>query len=206
MAGREEKARTYLRAPARRERILEAARRLFAEKGYAGARIREIARTAGIHQATLYDHFPSKEALFAAAVVEPLVEAMQGMYERAAGYRQASSRAEFWPLALASVERHLAAMEALYPLLIRALFAEPELARRLYRERIRPIFGERGRAMAGAVREGIDPEQLALFAFGLFFAVAMDRALGESAPPLPETARQLAELACFGFAPDSLRS
>lgn len=41
--------------------ILEAALRLFAERGYAGASIRDIAKASGVQSATLYSHYPSKE-------------------------------------------------------------------------------------------------------------------------------------------------
>ena len=42
-------------------RILKAARKVFAEKGYDGARVDEIAREAGINKAMLYYYFNSKE-------------------------------------------------------------------------------------------------------------------------------------------------
>ncbi len=48
-----------------RGRILEAALGLFAERGYAGTSIRDIAGTVGIQSATLYGHFPSKEHILA---------------------------------------------------------------------------------------------------------------------------------------------
>ena len=48
---------------ARRALIVEAAREVFAARGYAGASMEEIARRAGITKATLYDHFSSKQAL-----------------------------------------------------------------------------------------------------------------------------------------------
>ena len=44
-----------------RGRILEEALRLFAETGYAGTSIREIASASGVQSASLYAHFPSKE-------------------------------------------------------------------------------------------------------------------------------------------------
>lgn len=43
--------------------MIAAAREIFADAGYAGASMEEIARCAGITKATLYDHFPSKCAL-----------------------------------------------------------------------------------------------------------------------------------------------
>jgi len=48
------------------ERILDAARRVFLERGLAGASIDEIARLARAGKPTIYARFPSKEALFAA--------------------------------------------------------------------------------------------------------------------------------------------
>jgi AcrR family transcriptional regulator len=47
----------------RREQILDAACRVFAEKGFAGASIREIAREVGVTEGLLYHYFESKEQL-----------------------------------------------------------------------------------------------------------------------------------------------
>lgn len=49
----------------RRERILSAAARVFAESGYDAAGMREVATAAGITTPVLYDHFPSKAQLYA---------------------------------------------------------------------------------------------------------------------------------------------
>jgi TetR/AcrR family transcriptional regulator len=48
---------------ATRERILAAAEKVFAEKGYDGARIDEIAREAEVNKALIYYYFESKEDL-----------------------------------------------------------------------------------------------------------------------------------------------
>lgn len=60
-----------MRADARRNRelILVAADEAFAEEGL-GVPVDEIARRAGVGAGTLYRHFPTKEALFAAVLVE----------------------------------------------------------------------------------------------------------------------------------------
>jgi TetR/AcrR family transcriptional regulator, acrAB operon repressor len=47
-----------------REKILEAALRLFSRQGYRGTSIREIADAAGISTGNLYHQFPDKESLF----------------------------------------------------------------------------------------------------------------------------------------------
>jgi AcrR family transcriptional regulator len=51
---------------ARREDILVAARRVFAERGFKGTTIADIADIAGIALGTVYLYFPSKDDLFAA--------------------------------------------------------------------------------------------------------------------------------------------
>lgn len=55
--------RRRLSAEERRELILDGAMRVFAERGYQEASMGQIARTAGITPAVIYDHFPSKAAL-----------------------------------------------------------------------------------------------------------------------------------------------
>jgi AcrR family transcriptional regulator len=54
------------------ERILDAAGRVFLERGFSGASVDEIAEVACAGKPTIYARFPSKQALFA-AVVERLV-------------------------------------------------------------------------------------------------------------------------------------
>lgn len=46
-------------------RVLGAALKLFAERGYAGASVRDVAAAAGVKPATLYAHYPSKEHILA---------------------------------------------------------------------------------------------------------------------------------------------
>ncbi len=49
------------------ERILEAARRVFLERGFEGASVEEIAEAARSGKPTIYARYPNKQALFAAA-------------------------------------------------------------------------------------------------------------------------------------------
>ncbi len=46
-----------------RERILAAALDLFAQHGFGGASMRELARRVGIRESSLYNHFPGKAAI-----------------------------------------------------------------------------------------------------------------------------------------------
>ena len=56
----------YRRAPdEKRDRIAEAAARLFAERGYGATKTSEIAAAAGVSEGILFHHFGSKRELFA---------------------------------------------------------------------------------------------------------------------------------------------
>jgi AcrR family transcriptional regulator len=52
-----------------RQALLDAALGLFAEKGYYGTSLRDIARHVGVRESALYNYFPSKESLFEAVVM-----------------------------------------------------------------------------------------------------------------------------------------
>ena len=54
----------------RREQILETAAELFAAKGFHGVSVSEIGRACGISGPALYKHFPSKDAVLAAMLVD----------------------------------------------------------------------------------------------------------------------------------------
>lgn len=67
---------------ARRELIEGVAAEAFAENGYDGVSLEEIARAAGITKATLYDHFASKRELHTELLAEAAAEMLSFMRER----------------------------------------------------------------------------------------------------------------------------
>ena len=78
--GQDMSTHTRMSGAARREAILEAVKRVFAERGFDGTTTRELAMAAGVSEALLYKHFPSKESLYAAmrgvCANGPLVQAV----------------------------------------------------------------------------------------------------------------------------------
>jgi AcrR family transcriptional regulator len=58
----------YAKTAARRVQVLQAARESFAERGYEGSSLRDIARRAGITHAGLIHHFSNKETLLTAVL------------------------------------------------------------------------------------------------------------------------------------------
>lgn len=64
--------RSHSRRPDRRRRILEAALRCFARRGFAATTIEDIRAASGASTGSLYHHFGSKEALAGALYLEGL--------------------------------------------------------------------------------------------------------------------------------------
>ena len=54
--------------PDTRSTVLTNAKRLFAQHGYVGVSVRDIAKACGIRAASLYHHFPDKESLYLATM------------------------------------------------------------------------------------------------------------------------------------------
>lgn len=68
------------------ERIMDAAEALFGERGYAATTLRDVAAAVGVRNPSLYNHFESKEALYAAVLergIRPVFEALVAWVERA---------------------------------------------------------------------------------------------------------------------------
>lgn len=64
-------------AKSTRERILDSAEHLFAERGLAGTAVRDIAAGVGLNAASLYNHFAGKEGLYEAVLergLRPILE------------------------------------------------------------------------------------------------------------------------------------
>jgi AcrR family transcriptional regulator len=66
-----------------KRRLLDGARRLFAQQGYSNTSIRDIAKACGINSATLYSHVPSKADLYI-EIVDPYLDAAQAAFSAAA--------------------------------------------------------------------------------------------------------------------------
>jgi AcrR family transcriptional regulator len=57
-----------------RQAILDAALALFAEKGYFGTSLRDVATAVGVRESALYNYFPGKDALFQALLAAESAE------------------------------------------------------------------------------------------------------------------------------------
>src|SRR4051794_28480652 len=65
------------RGEATRAALVEAARELFSERGYAAVGTNEVVKRAGVTRGAMYHHFPDKRELFRAAYEETEKELVQ---------------------------------------------------------------------------------------------------------------------------------
>ena len=84
----------------RRDELLNAAVRVFAEKGIAGATIADVAEAAGVAKGTFYLYFTSKEHLLAALRERFVAEVLA----HARSYLDRVGRDDWWELADALIE------------------------------------------------------------------------------------------------------
>ncbi|MCA5892909.1 TetR/AcrR family transcriptional regulator [Isoptericola sp. NEAU-Y5] len=74
-------ARARMTATQRREQLIEVSRGLFAEKGFEGTSVEEVAARAEVSKPVVYEHFGGKEGIYAVVVdreVRALTDALTG--------------------------------------------------------------------------------------------------------------------------------
>jgi AcrR family transcriptional regulator len=117
-------ARRRLKPEIRRERLLEAAASVFAERGYEAARIEQIAEAADVSAGLLYRHFAGKRELYAELVHRADKELLRHLAEAAAPGPPSGRRLELGlDAVLAFVEGH----RNLWRMLMREV-VDPEIA------------------------------------------------------------------------------
>ncbi len=130
------------RAAFTQRRILDAAEAVFALRGLNGTRVREIAEAAGVNGATLYNYYPSKDALYEAVLergVRPLTEFI-GEFSAVANEEESARNV------VRAVMTHLAKRPHLSKLIYLEAISEgdflPQLARRWFQPILDQIVGE----------------------------------------------------------------
>lgn len=157
------------RAEARPQEIADAGLAVFADRGYASARLADIAARAGVSKAALYLYFPTKADLFRAILLQHLRP----------GVGAVVTIAEDEAASLATIERVLAALAVtmsapLVGTLARIVIAEsrnfPEIARAWREAVVAPALGAMAQAIArgqaaGNLRDG-NPRLMAMSVVG----------------------------------------
>jgi AcrR family transcriptional regulator len=163
-----------------RARLLEAATRVFARQGYAGTRILDIVKEAGLSTGAVYARFRSKEELLREAVVsgsrrwahlsaEP-PRRVADLIARGAGLRRA-------PLS----DQDAVRLEAYV-----AARREPEVAaalagaRKQWRTTIQPLVD--AATADGTVAASVDPEAVLYFVHTMHLGLLLQRGAGAAGP------------------------
>lgn len=186
----------------KRARILEAATRIFASKGFACSTVAEVAREAGVADGTIYLYFRNKDDLLIRLVEERislLIERMSRALEEARS-----------PLEKVAtfIRSHLRMVEA-SPELAQVLIVEPRQSENLLVEHLAPALrsylGLLGEILEegiadGSIDPGLDSRAMRHALFGALDEVAYSWLRREKRFDLQANAAQLAELFVRGLA------
>lgn len=154
-----------------REVILDTAERLFAARGVDGVALRDLAREMNLTAPSLYNHFPSKQALYDAVLergIRPIVELVSESWRRGTLSPEDLSRTNN------KLVTHLAAHPHLARLMQRALLDDNREVQALMARWLGPLYDQgvavtRGLAGEAGWKPALVPH-LALGLFGMIFA------------------------------------
>lgn len=181
-----------LKASARKDRILDAATAVFAEKGFHQATVKAIAKLAGVADGTIYNHFENKEALLIG-----LLDRLNETDRRAEHFAQAENT-DFRAFFVSYLRRRFALLwpnARVFQAVLPELIANPKL-KTLYRHTLlAPTMAVGERYLETLIAQGeLEPIDVPLavrtFAatfFGLLFLEMLDdEPLSARSDELPE--------------------
>lgn len=192
------------RAVEKRERILRAAVKVFARKGFYASRVSEIAKAAGVADGTIYLYFKSKDelltSLFEDRISRLLTLLRREMEHLPVGPARVRRLVEY-QLGLLEGERDLAEV----------ITVNLRQSSRLLKQYATKRFTEYLDLMASVIAEGqrlgelrddVSPRIMARAIFGALDGIAMTWALGNAEPGgLKRAASQLADVLLDGLRP-----
>ena len=174
-----------------RERLLDAAARVFASKGYSGTKILDIVREAGLSSGAVYGRFESKNDLLTEAVVSRSI--------RQAHLRQADDGERVADLIVRGTSENKGPLSDLEAMQLEAYVTarrEPEVAealaeaRRRRRVAVQPLVD--AALTDGTVSPDADPDSILYLLETLRLGLLLQRAAG-MAPPDPEGWKRLVQ-------------
>src|SRR5690606_27341627 len=135
----------------------DAAEALFAARGFAGVSVREIAARVGLNQASLYNHFDGKQALYEAVLERGLHPIFSLLVESAAG------RGPTGQELLDAVLDRLWQTPHIPKLVQREILDDGEVLEAMIRRWLRPIYEQGELAVRATVPPGEwSPEEIPL--------------------------------------------
>ena len=134
-----------------RQKVLDAARALFAERGYEPATIRDIAKGAGMSTGAVFANFQDKAELFEAVLSEDLAKLAETL--RAAAAAETSLRARLLAALTAGYHGSLEQLPLVQAVVARSWF-QPVASEMRTRTAIKPLVMVVSDALQTGVREG----------------------------------------------------
>jgi len=187
----------------KRERILEAAIKMFAERGFHTATVAEIARAAGVADGTIYLYFKSKEDLLLRLFDEKMTELTAEARAEVEGQHTAPEKLRrFIQLHLALVERN----PDLASVLIVELRQSAQFLRAADRNKLAAYADVIGEAVRSGQEKGeldatVSPGTVKRAIFGALDELALAWLLGGRRASLRKTAAEVAEWFVRGLLP-----
>jgi AcrR family transcriptional regulator len=152
----------------RRHQLIDIARSLFAERGYEGTSIEEVAQRAGVSKPVVYEHFGGKEGLYAVVVDREMSALLDGVTASLTN-NQYRPRVEAVTLALLT---YIEERTDGYRVLIRD--SPPSLSPGTYSTLFNDAVSQVASILAGDFsRRGLDPELAPMYARALVGSVSM---------------------------------
>lgn len=165
----------------RRQQIIRTAMQQFAQKGFKGTTTKEIATAAGVNEALIFRHFPSKQDLYSAIIDFKMSEYQQkirSVLER--DIERLDDEALFEDLAYGLLELHRQDGTFLRLLLHSALEGH-ELSRMFFQSQATPNFQFIADYIARRIKDGVyrpvEPKAMARAFFGMVVYQAQVREL-----------------------------
>lgn len=134
-----------------RQKVLDAARQLFAERGYEPATIRDIAKGAGMSTGAVFANFQDKAELFEAVLATDMVKLAETM--KAAAAAEGSTRARLLAALGAGYHSSLEQLPLVQAVIARSWF-QPVAAEMRTRDAIKPLLAVVTDALQAGVGEG----------------------------------------------------
>jgi TetR/AcrR family transcriptional regulator len=166
-----------------RDRVLQVAQVLFAERGYRGTSLRDIAKRIGIKAPSLLHHFPSKQQLYL-AVLDKMFESLEDAANRIAWGRE--SPQERMRQAVGNAIDFIASHPDFVRIMWKEMADESGIGRQVLKRRLPPLFSTAVNFIFRGQRDGefraeVDPLHfmwsLNSITIGYFTTAAMIRRL-----------------------------
>lgn len=167
--------KTRLKCYERREQILKATTEVFSVYGFHGSSMRRLARAAGVSEAVIYQHFPSKEALYD-AIIQKKLESSSHLYIPVEAAESGQDRKVIETI-VGNYLREQSRDNSFLRILLFSALEDHEFARRFVEKPLQDLFLFLGDYFEKRMKEGamrrLEPQILARLLIGMVHFLAL---------------------------------